>query len=190
MGPSIRQPFLGHVVILAVLVASTAVARAVFVDPRAREAASLRQEASRLQGEMASLTAGLSDMERWKLAHPGQDLERFSARHAAPARSMVATFLRDVAPVADRWKVGTDLIQSAGGLMDVTITDATGVERRFEMAELRFRLTAPYRALGEYLREVESMDQLVLVRAVDISYDDRAYPDLTAEVTIRLYGTP
>lgn len=185
-----RRPYLGHVLILASLLGSVAVARAVYVDPRARQAASLRAEAGRLEAEMADLRRGLSDMEGWKRAHPGRDVDGFAARHLEPARSMVSTFLRDLAPVADRWKVGTELIQSSEGPTEVTVTDAAGAARRLEMAELRFRLTAPYRALGEYLRDVESMDQLVVVRSVNVSYLASAYPALTAEVTIRLYGAP
>ncbi|HEX7078186.1 MAG TPA: hypothetical protein VF363_07185 [Candidatus Eisenbacteria bacterium] len=190
MGRSIRQPYLGHVVILAALVASTGIARTAFVAPRSREAGSLREERRRLEGELADLQRGFQDIEAWKRAHPGQDVAQFTSRHARPARSMVATYLREVAPIADRGKVKTELIQPAGGWEDVSVTDASGRVETYRKAELRFRLTAPYRALGEYLAAVESMDQLVVVRAVDVAYDARAYPDLTADVTIWLYGTP
>ena len=186
----IRQPYVGHALILAVLVASVGVTRAVFVDPRSRETASLRAETTRLEGELADLQRGLVAMEEWQRAHPGEDASRYTARRALKAREMVPTFLREVTPIADRWKVETELIQPAGTLTDVVTTDAAGRTETYRRADLRFRLMAPYRELGEYLGEVEAMDQLVVVRSVAIRYEAALAPKLVADVTILLYGTP
>ncbi|MGE5175136.1 MAG: type 4a pilus biogenesis protein PilO [Hyphomicrobiales bacterium] len=190
MGRYLRQPYLGHAAILAVLIASIGAVRTAYVDPRAREAATLRTEANRLEGEMADLQRGVQDLERWKAAHPGQRTDAFASRRALPARAMVATFLREVAPIADEAGVRTELIQPAGGLADVTVSDDAGRTTTYRKAELGFRITAPYRALGAYLARVEAMDQLVVVRSVTVAFDARTYPDLTADVTIWLYGTP
>jgi hypothetical protein len=103
---------------------------------------------------------------------------------------MVAAFLREVTPIANRWKIGTELIQPAGTPMDAVITDAAGRTETFRKTELRFRLYASYQALGEYMREVEAMDQLVVVRSVSIKYNAPTEPELVADVTIWLYGTP
>ena len=185
-----RQPYLGHLVILGVLLASLGVVHAVYVDPRSREAKSLGVERGRLEGDLADLQRGLQDLDSWQRTHPGADASGFTARRARPAREMVAAFLREVTPIADRWKVGTELIQPAGTLADVVTTDATGRTETYRKAELRFRLFASYRALGEYLGEVEAMDQLVVVRAVAIRYNAPTAPELSADVTIWLYGTP
>ena len=88
------------------------------------------------------------------------------------------------------WKVKTELIQPAGVPQDVATTDASGRSETYRKSELRFRLQAPYRALGEYLREVEAMDQLVVVRSVMIRNEAPRDDDLTADVAIWLYGTP
>ena len=60
----------------------------------------------------------------------------------------------------------------------------------YRKAELRFRFYATYQELGEYLGEIESMDQLVVVRSVSLQYNGTTYPELAADVTIWLYGTP
>jgi hypothetical protein len=185
-----RQPFLGHIVIAAVLLASIGVARAVYIDPRAREAKGLREDGIRLEGELADLQRGLQELDAWQKAHPGEDASRFSARHALPARQMVAAFLGGVAPIADRWKIGTELIQPIGMPVDAVTTDASGRTETYKKTELHFRLFGSYRALGEYMREVEAMDQLVVVRSVAIKYNAPTEPELSADVTIWLYGTP
>jgi hypothetical protein len=185
----IRQPYLGHLVIAGVLLASLGVVRAVYVDPREREAKQLRTERGRLEADLADLQHGLQDLDAWQRAHPGEDASRFSARHALPSRAMVAAFLRDVTPIADRWGVKTELIQPAGTPVDVTTTDAAGRTETFRKAELRFRLYTSYRSLGEYLREVEAMDQLVVVRSVAIRADAPKETELSADIAIWLYGT-
>lgn len=190
MASPIRQPYLGHLLIAGLLLASIGVVRAVYVDPRDREAKSLRAERGRLEADLADLQRGLQDLEAWQRSHPGEDASRFRARRARPAREMVSAFLREVTPIADRWKVKTELIQPAGVPQDVVTTDAAGRSETYRKSELRFRLQAPYRALGEYLREVEAMDQLVVVRSVMIRNEAPRDDDLTADVTIWLYGTP
>lgn len=185
-----RQPFLGHLVIVGVLLASLGVVRAVYVDPRSREAKNLRGERTRLEADLADLQRGLQDLDAWQRTHPGEDASRYTARRVLPAREMVADFLRDVAPIADRWKVKTELIQPAGTPVEVTTVDGAGRTETYRKAELRFRLFTSYRALGEYLREVESMDQLVIVRSVAIRADAPRDAELSADVAIWLYGTP
>lgn len=189
MPSPIRQPYLGHLVIAGVLLASLGLVRAVYVDPRDRESKQLRAERGRLEADLADLQHGLQDMDAWQRAHPGEDASRFAARHARPSREMVPVFLREVAPIADRWNVKTELIQPAGTPLDVTTTDASGRTESYRKAELRFRLFASYRALGEYLREVETMDQLVVVRSVTIRADAPRDWELSADVAIWLYGT-
>ena len=190
MAFSIRQPYLGHALILASLVASVGVMRAVYIDPRAREAKALHAEQIQIERELADLQRGLQELDAWQRTHPGEDASRYSARQALPARDMVAAFLRDVTPIADRWEVGTELIQPAGTLSDVVTTDASGRTETFRKAELRFRLFASYKSLGEYLREVEAMNQLVIVRSVAVRYNAPSEPELSADVTIWLYGIP
>lgn len=190
MNVAFRQPYLGHVLIVALLLASVGVTRAVYVDPKLREAKSLHAEQERLQADLADLSRGLQDLEAWKRAHPGEDASQFASRRARPAREMVASFFREVTPIADRWRVGTELIQPAGAMTDETVTDSRGAAVTYRRVELRFRFYASYRDLGEYLREVEGMDQLVVVRAVALQYNAPSYPELAADVTIWLYGTP
>lgn len=190
MSVALRQPFLGHVLILALLLASVGVTRAVYVDPKDREAKALRSEQERLLADLADLSRGLQDLEAWKEAHPGEDASQFASRRARPAREMVAAFFREVTPIADRWRVGTELIQPVGVLTDETVTDSRGEAVTYRRSELKFRFYATYRDLGEYLREVEAMDQLVVVRGVALQYNAPTYPELAADVTIWLYGTP
>jgi len=185
-----RQPYLGHLLIAGVLLASVGVVRAVYVDPRERETKSLRAERGRLEADLADLQRGIQEMDSWQRAHPGEDASRYSARRVLRSHEMVPTFLHDVTPIADRWKVKTELIQPAGVPVDVATTDASGRTETYRKAELRFRLIAPYQALGEYMREVEAMDQLVIVRSVTIRTDAPRESELTADVTIWLYGTP
>ena len=190
MTSPLRQPFLGHLVIVAVLLASIGVARAVYVDPREREARALREDGLRLEGELADLQRGLQELNAWQKTHPGEDASRFSARRALPAREMVAAFLGGVAPIADRWKIGTELIQPIGMPVDAVSTDASGRTETYRKAELHFRFFGSYKALAEYMREVEAMDQLVVVRSVAIKYNAPTEPELSADVTIWLYGAP
>ena len=184
------HPLVGHGLILAGLVAGIGVTRAAYLEPRAREVRALRAEEAQLTGKLADVRAGLSEMQAWADAHPGQDLLTFRARRALPVREMVPAFLRAVVPVAERYGVGTELIQPAGLPVDETVTDASGKPVTFRKVDLRFRVYAGYRNLGEYLREIESLDQLVIVRSVAVRYNAPTYPELAADVAVWVYGAP
>jgi len=164
--------------------------RAVYVEPRRKEIQSLRVEEQRLAADLTDLQSGIQEMEAWMRLHPGQDLLSYRARRALPARDMVAGFLRSIVPVANRHHVGTELIEPFGGLTDETVTDGSGATVTYRKAELRFRLYATYQDLGEYLNEIESMEQLVVVRSVSLQYNGPTYPEHVADVSIWIYGTP
>ena len=189
MNVSLRHPMVGHAMIVAGFVLSVGVVRAVYVEPRAREVKVMRATEQRLNAELTDLQNGIQEMQGWATAHPGQDLWTFHARKALPSQDMVAGFLRSIVPLADRHRVETQLIQPAGALMQETVSDAAGNPMTYMRAELRFHLEARYRDLGEYLSDVEAMDQLVVVRSVALS-SGAHYPELGADVTIWLYGTP
>ncbi len=188
MNLSLRHPMMGHAVIVATFVVSVGIVRTVYVEPRAREVKALRVSEERLHMELKDLESGVREMDGWASAHPGQDVWTFHTRKALPAQDMVAGFLRSIVPLADRHKVRTELIQPAGALMQETVSDAAGNPMTYMRSELRFHLEAKYRDLGEYLSEVEAMDQLVVVRSVSLTSGE--YPELGADVSIWLYGTP
>lgn len=184
-----RHPMVGHAMIVAGFVLSVGVVNTIYVQPRAREVKAMHATENRLNAELGDLQAGIKEMEGWSSAHPGQDLWTFHARKALPTQDMVAGFLRSLVPLADRHKVKTQMIQPAGALMQETVADAAGNPMTYMRAELRFHLEARYQDLGEYLSDVEALDQLVVVRAVSLS-SGADYPELGADVTIWLYGTP
>lgn len=184
------HPLVGHGIILAGLVAGIGVTQAVYLEPRAREVRALRAQEEQLSTRLMDVRAGLADMKVWAEAHPGQDLLTFHARRALPVREMVPQFLRAIVPVADRYDVSTELIQPAGIPVDETVTGASGQPVTYRKVELRFRVYAGYKNLGEYLREIESMDQLVIVRSVTLQYNAPTYPGLVADVAVWVYGTP
>ena len=186
----LRQPLIGHALIIGALLASIGVARVVYVDPKMRELKRLQTERSRYGGQLEDLQHGIQDMDGWAREHPGQDLLSYRSRHALPARDMVPGFLLALVPIAERNHVRTELIQPMGTALSEVVSDASGSPVAYRKAELRFRLWATYRDLGEYLKEIEAMDQLVMVRSVAIQYDAQNYPELAADVAIWLYGTP
>lgn len=185
-----RQPLIGHGLIVAVLLGSIGVTRVVYVDPKIRELNVLEADRMRISAQLTDLQSGIQEMERWAREHPGQDLLTFRSRRALPAREMVPKFLGALAGIAERNKVRTELIQPAGGLTDEVVADASGTPVSYRKADLRFHLVAEYRDLGEYLREIESMDQLVVVRSVALRYEPTSYPKHSADVAIWIYGTP
>ena len=187
---SIRHPLVGHAAIVVGLLLFVGVTRTVYVEPRRKEIQSLRVEEQRLAADLTELQSGIQEMEAWMRLHPGQDLLSYRARRALPARDMVAGFLRSIVPVANRHHVGTELIEPFGGLTDETVTDGSGATVTYRKAELRFRLYATYQDLGEYLNEIESMEQLVVVRSVSLQYNGPTYPEHVADVSIWIYGTP
>jgi type IV pilus assembly PilO-like protein len=186
---SLRHPVVGHAAIVAGFLLSVGVVRTVYVEPRAREVKALRATEEKLNGELSDLQRGIQEMQGWASAHPGQDLWTFHVRKALPSQDMVAGFLRAIVPLADRHHVKTQLIQPAGALMQETVSDAAGNPMTYVRAELRFHLEARYQELGEYLSDVEALDQLVVVRSVSLASGSE-YPALGADVTIWLYGTP
>ena len=186
---SLRHPMVGHAAIVAAFVLSAGVVRTVYVEPRAREVKAMRATEERLNAEVTDLQKGITEMQGWATAHPGQDLWTFHVRKALPSQDMVAGFLRSLVPLADRHHVKTRLIQPAGALMQETVADAAGNPMTYVRADLRFHVEAGYRDLGEYLSDVEALDQLVVVRSVSLS-NAADYPELGADVTIWLYGTP
>lgn len=189
MSLSLRHPMVGHAAIVAGFLLSVGVVRTVYVEPRSREVKAMRATEEKLNAELTDLQRGITEMQGWASAHPGQDLWTFHARKALPSQDMVAGFLRSLVPLADRHHVKTQLIQPAGALMQETVADAAGNPMVYVRADLRFHLEAKYRDLGEYLSDVEALDQLVVVRSVSLS-SGANYPDLGADVTIWLYGTP
>ena len=186
---SLRHPMVGHAAIVAVFVMSVGVVRAVYVEPRSREVKAMRATEERLNTELTDLQKGITEMQGWATAHPGQDLWTFHVRKALPSQDMVAGFLRSLVPLADRHKVKTELIQPAGSLMDETVSDAAGNPMTYRRAELRFRIHAKYQDLGEYLGDIEALDQLVVVRSIAVQ-SGAPQPELAADMTIWLYGTP
>jgi len=190
MNASLRHPFVGHAAIVALFVVSVGVTRVAYIAPREHEAQNLRADGARLHAELEDVESGLREMDGWARAHPGQDLWSFHVRRALPSGEMTAAFLRAIVPIAERHHVATELIQPAGLPADVTVTDTAGNPITYRKAELRFRLIAEYQDLGEYLSEVETMDQLVVVRSVSLRQEGAKRPALAAEVLIWLYGTP
>lgn len=187
---ALRQPLIGHGVVVGVLLVSIGVARVAYVDPKMRELKRLESERSRYGAQLEDLQRGIQDMDGWARAHPGQDFLTYRSRHALPAREMVPGFLLALVPIAERNRVRTEVIQPTGTAMSEVVTDAAGASVAYRKAELRFRLWAGYRDLGEYLKEIEAMDQLVMVRSIAVQYEASNYPELAADVAIWLYGTP
>jgi Tfp pilus assembly protein PilO len=184
------HPLLGHGIILVGLVASIGVTRAVYIEPRAREVRALRADEQKLRAQLVDLTAGLEGMKAWAKTHPGEDLLTFHARRALPERDMVPAFLKAISPLADRYGIATELIRPAGGVTEETVTDAAGRPVTYRKAELRFRIYGTYQNLGEYMRGIEALDQLVMVRSVAVQYHAPSPPGLVADVSIWVYGTP
>ena len=187
---SLRHPMAGQAAIVVAMLLSVGVTRAVYVEPRRKEIHALRAEEQKLAAELADLQGGIQEMEGWVKLHPGEDLLSYHTRLALPARDMVAGFLRSIVPVANRHHVGTELIQPVGGFTDETVADASGAAITYRKAELKFRLYATYQDLGGYLNEIESMEQLVVVRSVSLQYNGPTYPEHVADVAIWIYGTP
>ncbi len=185
-----QHPLAGHALIVAVLLASLGVTRALYVEPRSREVQSLRAEEAALEGRLLDLEAGVRDMDAWAAAHPGRDLLAREERRPRPVREMVPDFLAAVAPIGARHDVRTELIRPAGEPVDASVTDAAGRTTSYRRVELLFHVEAPYQELGEFLREVEALDQLVVVHSVSIQYHADTYPRLAADVAIWVYGTP
>jgi hypothetical protein len=185
-----HRPLIGHAVILVLLIASAGATRAVCVAPRERERRQLAGDRIHLEAQLADYQRGVREMEDWSREHPGLDAADAAGRHAPPAHVMVSRFLKALVPIANRHRVVTRSIQPAGPTTIETAVDPDGGPVAYQRVELRFQLESSYRELAEYLQEIEAMDQLAVVRSVDLHYDAAAYPNLVAGVTIWLYGTP
>jgi len=103
---------------------------------------------------------------------------------------MVASLLEALGAIRTRHGVRTQLIQPAGSPMDEVVTDASGAPVTYRKVDLRLRLEAPYREIGNYLTDVEGLDQLVVIRSVTLRYEGSIAPRLIADVGLWIYGKP
>jgi len=188
--PILRSAWRGHGLVLAALLVSLGVAHLAWLEPRERERRALEGEETRLRAEVADLQAGIQQMDRWMRANPGVDGLRGRTRYVAPAGTMVTSLLDALAGVGAAHGTRMELIQPAGTPVDEIVTDASGTTVTYRKAELRLRLEAPFRDIGEYLADVESIDQLVIVRSVALRHEASLAPRLVADVTLWVYGTP
>jgi Tfp pilus assembly protein PilO len=189
-GAALRNPVTRLLGLASILVVSVGFVRALYVEPRTREAAALDARRATLEAELSDLTRGVSEMASWSKEHPGEDATAARHRRAVPARAMVPAFLEALDGIAERHGVSTEGIEPAETIADVSVPDEAGRPVPLRRAEMRFRISGRYRALAEYLRDVEGMDQLVQVRSVDVRLDAARYPDLSADVVFWVHGTP
>ena len=186
----LRNPVTRLLCLAGILVVSVGFVRVLYVEPRTREAAVLDARRAALEVELQDLTRGVSEMAVWSREHPEEDATEARHRRALPSRAMVPAFLASLDAIAERHGIATESIAPAASFEDVTAPDESGAVVTLRRAELRFRLTGSYRGLAEYLEELESMDQLVLVRSVDVRLDAARYPDLAADVVFWIHGMP
>jgi Tfp pilus assembly protein PilO len=186
----LRNPVTRLLCLVGILVVSVGFVRVLYVEPRTREAAALDARRAALEVELQDLTRGVSEMAAWSRAHPEEDATEARHRRALPSRAMVPAFLASLDAIAERHGIATESIMPAAAFEDVSAPDESGAVVLFRRAELRFRLTGSYRGLAAYLKEVESMDQLVLVRSVDVRLDGARYPDLATDVVFWIHGMP
>lgn len=189
-GAVLRNPVTRLLGLAGVLVVSVGFVRVLYVEPRTREAAALDARRSALEAELSDLTRGVSEMASWSKEHPGEDATAARHRRVVPARAMVPAFLEALDGIAERHGVATESIAPAETIEDVAVPDETGTPMPLRRAEIRFRISGGYRALADYMKDVEQMDQLVLVRSVDVRFDAARYPDLAADVVFWIHGTP
>jgi hypothetical protein len=95
-----------------------------------------------------------------------------------------------LAAISVKHGVKTELIRPAGLPMEEVIPDASGAPVAYRKVDLRLRLEAPYQEIGNYLGDVESLDQLVVVRSVALRYEASLAPRLVADISLWIYGTP
>jgi len=185
-----RRPFLRWGLFALLLAVSLGAARAVYVDPREREIRKLRDEVGTLRGQLGNLRGGIEAMETWSREKPGLDPTVDRARRTRPASTMVAAFLDALGPIGTGHGVATQRIDPVGIPEIEVVPDPAGAALPLRRTDLRFRIRGSYRALGGYLRDVEELDQYVVVRSVSIRSEPGIYPDLVADVGFRIYGTP
>jgi Tfp pilus assembly protein PilO len=186
----LRNPVTRLLLLAGVLIVSVGFVRVLYVEPRSREAAVLESRRASLERERQDLTRGVSEMASWSKEHPGMDATEARHRRALPARDMVPGFLAALDAIGERHGIATESIVPAEAVQDVVVPDENGVPVPLRRAELRFRVTGSYRGLAEYVKDVESMDQLVLIRSMDVRFDPARYPDLATDVVFWVHGTP
>ena len=189
-GALLRNPLTRLLGLAGILVVSVGFVRALYVEPRTREAAALDARRAALEAQLHDLTRGVSEMAAWSSEHPGEDAMAARHRRALPARAMVPAFLEALDAIAERHGIATESIVPAESVEDVAAADEKGAPVSLRRAELRFRITGSYRGLAAYVKDVESLDQLVLVRSLDVRLDAARYPSLAADVTFWVHGTP
>jgi hypothetical protein len=188
-----RSEWWAHGAIAAALVVALGVTQVAWLQPRERQRRALESEETRLRAEIADLQDGIQQMDAWMRMNPESGKGGASpprAKHAAPAGTMTASLLESLAAISAAHGVRTELIQPAGIPVDEVVTDANGAGVTYRKAEIRLRLEAPFRDVGAYLADVESLDQLVVVRAVALRHEASLAPNLVADVTLWVYGTP
>ena len=185
-----KAPWFGHALAVAGLVAALGITNVAWVAPREAERRDLRERETALRGELSNLQMGIQELSLWRAAHPGGDDLMVRAKGARPAGTMVASLLDALAAIRTRHGVRTQLIRPAGPPTDEVVADASGAPVTYRKVDLRLRLEAPYRAIGDYLTDVEGLDQLVVVRSVTLRYDASIAPRLLADVSLWVYGTP
>ena len=185
-----KAPWFGHAAAAAGLVVALGVTNVAWVAPREAERKDLRAKEEALRGEISDLQAGLQELSLWRANHPDRDDLKGRVKEALPAGTMVASLLDALASIRMRHGVRTYLIQPAGAPVDEIVTDASGAQVAYRKVDLRLRIEAPYREIGNYLADVEGLDQLVVIRSVTLRRDVSIAPRLVADVSLWIYGKP
>ncbi|HET9951953.1 MAG TPA: type 4a pilus biogenesis protein PilO [Candidatus Eisenbacteria bacterium] len=185
-----RAPWFGHALAVAGLAIALGVTNVAWVAPREEERKDLQAKEAALRAEISNLQEGIQELSLWRASHPEADGMPGRVKEALPAGTMVASLLDALAAIRTRHGVRTQLIQPAGAPVDEIVTDASGAPAGYRRVDLRLRLEAPYREIGNYLADVEGLDQLVVVRSVTLRYDASIAPRLVADVSLWVYGTP
>jgi Tfp pilus assembly protein PilO len=185
-----RAPWFGHALAAAGLAVALGVVNVAWVAPREAERKALGAKETALHDQISDLQAGIQELSVWRASHPDADDLHARVKEALPAGTMVASLLDALAAIRTRHGVRTQLIQPAGAPVDEVVTDASGAPAAYRKVDLRLRLEAPYREIGNYLTDVEGLDQLVVVRSVTLRYEASTAPRLLADVSLWVYGKP
>jgi Tfp pilus assembly protein PilO len=186
----VQAPWFGHAVVIAAMIAAIGIVNVAWVAPREKERAVLGTQEASLRDELEDLQAGIAEMELWRRGQADLAMAAGKAKRALPAGSMVSSLLDALAEVGKRHGVRADLNQPAGLPSEETIPDAAGAAVTYRKVDLRLRLEAPYRQVGQYLSDVEKLDQLVVIRSVTLRHEAALAPRLIADVSLWIYGTP
>jgi Tfp pilus assembly protein PilO len=185
-----RSAWWGHGLVVAGLFLSLGVTRVVWFEPREKERRSLESAERGLRAEIADLQDGIQRMDAWTRANPDAEGTARRAKRVEPAGSMVASLLESLSRIAAAHSVRTELIQPAGATVEEQLIDAAGATVTYQKAELRFRLEAPFRDVGAYVEDVEALEQLVVVRSVALRQEASLAPNVIADVSLWVYGSP